>query len=52
MQMKDFLQCIQKKETPKSDGALGVKVVRILEAAQKSLTNKGMWTEINNATAT
>jgi len=34
-----FIDCIVKGEQPKSDGAAGVEVIRILEAAQKSLTN-------------
>jgi UDP-2-acetamido-3-amino-2,3-dideoxy-glucuronate N-acetyltransferase len=32
-----FLDCIQKRKTPKTDGVEGLKVLRVLEKAQKSL---------------
>ena len=35
-----FIDCIEKNKTPRSDGKDGLRVVRILEAAQESL-NKG-----------
>jgi predicted dehydrogenase len=36
-----FAQCIVKNETPINDGAAGYRVVRILEAAEKSLNERG-----------
>jgi len=36
-----FLECIRSGKTPRSDGAVGRDVVRILEAAQRSLRNGG-----------
>jgi predicted dehydrogenase len=36
-----FIQCIQNGTTPKSDGISGLKVIRILEAANSSLLNGG-----------
>lgn len=36
-----FLQCIEKNETPFNDGMNGLRVVRILEAAEKSVRNRG-----------
>lgn len=36
-----FLQCIQTGETPFNDGQAGLRVVRILEAADRSLAEKG-----------
>jgi predicted dehydrogenase len=36
-----FLQCIEKNETPFNDGRNGLRVVRILEAAEKSVRNRG-----------
>lgn len=36
-----FLQCIAENKTPFNDGAAGLRVVRILEAADKSVRNRG-----------
>jgi predicted dehydrogenase len=36
-----FLQCIEKNETPFNDGINGLRVVRILEAAEKSVRKRG-----------
>jgi len=36
-----FLKCIDENKTPFNDGAAGLRVVRILEAAQRSLRNRG-----------
>jgi predicted dehydrogenase len=36
-----FLRCIDKNETPFNDGIAGLRVVRILEAADKSVRNRG-----------
>jgi len=36
-----FLDCIKENKQPRSDGEDGVRVVRILEAAQRSIKNKG-----------
>jgi len=36
-----FLKCIEKNETPFNDGAAGLRVVRILEAADRSVRNRG-----------
>lgn len=37
-----FIHCIRTGERPRSDGAMGVQVVRVLEAAQISLLDSGM----------
>ncbi len=37
-----FLECIRENKRPRSDGYAGLKVVKILEAAQESLLNGGM----------
>jgi predicted dehydrogenase len=37
-----FLECIETGAAPRSDGRMGLRVVQILEAAQKSLLNGGM----------
>ena len=36
-----FLECIQTRRKPRSDGESGLRVIQILEAAQKSLKNDG-----------
>lgn len=36
-----FVDCINKREAPKSDGKLGLRVVEIIEAATRSMRNKG-----------
>ena len=36
-----FIDCIEKDETPFNDGKAGLEVVRILEAADKSLSKRG-----------
>jgi len=44
-EMEDFIACVEnpKAFTPRSDGVLGLEVVRILEAIQKSLRRNGKW---------
>jgi predicted dehydrogenase len=36
-----FVECIEASKTPLNDGAAGLRVVRILEAAEQSLSKKG-----------
>jgi len=36
-----FLQCIQENKNPFNDGVAGLRVVRILEAANRSISNRG-----------
>jgi predicted dehydrogenase len=36
-----FIDCIEKQETPFNDGAAGLRVVRLLEAAERSLKDRG-----------
>jgi predicted dehydrogenase len=36
-----FIDCILKGQTPSNDGAAGLRVVRLLEAAEQSLTERG-----------
>lgn len=40
-QLKHFLWCIKNKEVPLTDGGEALKVVKVLEAAQKSLAKRG-----------
>lgn len=41
-----FLECIEQKKKPRSDGRDGLRVLKVLEAAQKSLENHGKPIEI------
>jgi len=36
-----FIQCLERNETPFNDGMAGLRVVRLLEAAEKSIKNRG-----------
>ena len=45
-EVNHFIDCILNDRSPKSDGASGLRVVRALEAAEKSLRNKGRMEEI------
>ncbi len=36
-----FVECIQKGESPVNDGAAGLRVVKLLEAAEQSLNSRG-----------
>jgi predicted dehydrogenase len=39
---KYFAECISKNETPFNDGQAGLRIVRLLEAADKSLKSRGV----------
>jgi len=41
-----FLRCIERGERPRSDGHDGLRVLRVLEAAQRSLDSQGMALEL------
>jgi predicted dehydrogenase len=45
--VKEFVNSIQEDRTPLTSGNDGLKVVKILEAAEKSIKNKGQLIEIN-----
>jgi predicted dehydrogenase len=42
-----FIECIQKGKRPLTDGENGLRVVKVLEAAQKSLENRGTVMQID-----
>lgn len=46
IECQHFLDCIQKGRKPLTDGEDGLRVVRVLEAAQKSLRNQGLPVEL------
>jgi predicted dehydrogenase len=41
-QCADFVECIEHGWRPRSDGRMGLRVVKVLEAAQRSLVNGGV----------
>lgn len=41
-----FVECIRESKTPRTDAANGLRVVRVLEAAQESLVRQGAMVEI------
>ena len=38
---RHFIECIEQKKTPRSDGRAGLRVVRLLEAASRSMSHQG-----------
>jgi predicted dehydrogenase len=44
-----FLECIEQHRKPRSDGQDGLRVLKVLEAAQKSLESKGKPVEIGSS---
>jgi len=45
-QLKHFLDCIENEKEPLTGGTHALKVIKVLEAAQKSLENKGERIEV------
>jgi predicted dehydrogenase len=43
---KYFAECISKNERPFNDGQAGLRIVRLLEAADKSLKSRGIPVEL------
>ena len=41
LELNYFVDCISKNESPMNDGAAGLRVVRLLEAAERSLNERG-----------
>jgi predicted dehydrogenase len=41
LELTYFLDCIRRNETPSNDGVAGLRVVKLLEAADQSLNNRG-----------
>ncbi|HEX2922961.1 MAG TPA: Gfo/Idh/MocA family oxidoreductase [Chloroflexota bacterium] len=45
-QCEHFVQCIEQKRVPRSSAEVGLKVVQVLEAADRSLHNGNSWEDI------
>lgn len=48
MECRHFIECIRTRSTPRSDGQDGLRVLRVLAAAQQSLDSGGLPVEIPN----
>lgn len=48
VECQHFLECIKSSKTPRSDGQDGLRVVKVLEAAQKSLELNGIPVRLGN----
>jgi predicted dehydrogenase len=46
LECQHFLDCIKNNQTPRSNGHDGLRVVKVLQAAQKSLNQNGMPVDI------
>ena len=47
LEARHFIDCIKNGTTPETDGAAGLRVVKILEAASKSIKNRGSVVELS-----
>jgi predicted dehydrogenase len=47
LECQHFVECIENGTEPQSSGRVGLKVVRVLEEAERSLQNGGEWTMIS-----
>ncbi|WMT92834.1 Gfo/Idh/MocA family oxidoreductase [Pelagibacterium sp. H642] len=50
-ELRDFVTCVERRETPVADGRSGLRVVRILEAATRSLALRGETVQLENERA-
>lgn len=49
VELRQFIDCIEAGATPDADGQAGLRVVRILEAASRSLSQRGRMIELEQA---
>src|SRR4030095_14081518 len=52
VELREFVGCIEQGETPIADGHAGLRVVRILESATRSLAERGRVMELEFAECT
>ncbi len=48
IELREFVNCVEQKKSPIADGHAGLRVVRILEAATKSLAQRGRVIELEH----
>ncbi len=46
LECQDFLECIRTGRKPRSDGRFGLAIVRVIEAAERSMRNRGTAQEV------
>jgi predicted dehydrogenase len=52
VELKQFIQCVEQRQTPLTDGQAGLRVVRILEAATLSMAERGRVVELDSVGVT
>lgn len=52
LELRQFVNCVESRKTPVSDGHAGLRVVRILEAATRSLAERGRVVELEGEKVT
>ena len=52
VELKQFVACVEQRKTPLTDGLAGLRVVRILEAATRSMAERGRVVELETVGAT
>lgn len=48
VELKDFIACVEQRKAPLTDGQAGLRVVRILEAATRSMAERGRVVELES----
>jgi len=48
IELRHLVSCIERNETPQSDGIAGLRIVRLLEAATASMKGRGRVIEIDS----
>jgi len=51
-ELMHFAECVRTRRSPRTDGQNGLRVLRVLDACQRSLTSGGQPVYLNDATAT
>jgi predicted dehydrogenase len=52
LELRQFVKCVEEHTTPVTDGHAGLRVVRILEAATRSLAERGRVIELETSRCT
>ena len=52
LELRQFIECVEKRTTPLTDGQAGLRVVRTLEAATRSMAERGRVIELESAGCT
>jgi predicted dehydrogenase len=52
VELKQFVSCVEQRQPPLTDGHAGLRVVRILEAATRSMAERGRVVELASVGAT